>query len=161
MYSIKYSTNLCRSLKMTISNWFQLHLKSLERNEPSSHFHFVFLFSPHHKLRLHRTRSLSEVKIGSTPLCYCPSALCNPELLHPSRRYERWIIRLNGQRVGKTDKRKRGSKKTQEWNLIVDPEHPSLFGKTELDFEGEDFFKHQKEILIAMSGTHKNIYGSK
>lgn len=32
-----------------------------------------------------------------------------------------------------------------------------LFEKIDLDFERKDFLKHQKEMLIAMSGTHKKI----
>ena len=32
-----------------------------------------------------------------------------------------------------------------------------LFEKTDLDSEGKDFRKHQKEMLIAMSGTHKKV----
>ncbi len=33
----------------------------------------------------------------------------------------------------------------------------SFLKKIDLDFERKDFLKHQKEMLIAMSGTYKNV----
>lgn len=57
--------------------------------------------------------------------------------------------------------KKEETRKAQKWNLRVDLPWTSTcircLKKTDLESEGKDFLMHQKEMLIAMSGTHKKV----
>lgn len=56
--------------------------------------------------------------------------------------------------------RKTEGRKEETGKHKRDLKHPYasfFFEEVDLDFEGKDFLKHQKEMLIAMSGTHKKV----